>query len=147
MIMSSKLKAKATITPRRSSRAITGSSAADVNENETIARFLFPKECFICGKLRIQRAKKNIYPKLLTTNNAQITIKEASKDKMPAFYFQNQEVDLIANELQFHESCYNTFTHGYSGAYRESLNTTSDVSSIPAEIQSQGDFDSVQRYT
>ena len=70
---------------------------------------LFPKHCFVCKKDRIQHNKKDEYPHLIKTNIGEVSIKLAAKEKMPSFYYENKDEDLIARELKCHRSCYNKF--------------------------------------
>jgi hypothetical protein len=121
------------------------------DSNKTNIDDLFPKECFICGKKRIQRNKKDIVPRLVTTCQAEATIKAAARDKMSSFYYEISEVDLIAKELQYHEACYKSFTHGYSCHYREvSPSLVEPISTAmmltEEEHQQQGDYTSVNEY-
>ena len=60
---------------------------------------LFPKSCIICGKTRTQQNKKGIVPKKIFRLLAEVSIKIAAKDKMCDFYFQNNDLDLVALEL------------------------------------------------
>ena len=70
---------------------------------------LFPKHCFVCKKDRIQHNKKDEYPHLIKTNIGEVSIKLAAKEKMPSFYYENKDEDLIARELKCHRSCYHKF--------------------------------------
>lgn len=113
LILSSKKSSITPIaTPRRSERysVDSGGSIDDLAK-------LFPKECFICNKYRLQRNKKNEFTRLLTTKEGENTVKIASKEKLPTFYNENHDTDLIARELKFHTSCYQTFTIGYSKGF------------------------------
>lgn len=80
----------------------------------------------------------------MTKREAEATIKAAAMDKMPSFYFEISEVDLIATDLQYHDACYSTFTHGYSKLFRNPSPTvneqTSTFSTQEKEIQREGDY-------
>ena len=110
---------------------------------------LFHIECFICGKHRLQRAKKNEFSHLLLTRSGECTIKMASKDKMPSFYYQIKDVDLIAKELKIHDSCFASFTHEYRKSFRdyEMLPDAETATSVTAdEVQKTGNCDAVKKY-
>ena len=127
---------------RRSSRGSGHSSKSETAD-------LFPPQCFICKKQRMQRAKKNIKLRCVTTKKAEITIKAAAKEKMASFYYENKYVDLIAKELQYHEPCYSNFTVGYSELFRENIESSRPVESSNSatdDVQQQGDYASVQQY-
>ena len=80
-----------------------------VSVSSSINSQLFPKHCFVCKKDRIQHNKKDEYPHLIKTNIGEVSIKLAAKEKMPSFYYENKDEDLIARELKCHRSCYNKF--------------------------------------
>ena len=84
---------------RRSERNSTGSSdSVSCSTNSQ----LFAKHCFICKKDRIQYNKKDEYPHLIKTKIGEVSIKLAVKEKMPSFYYENKDEDLIARELKYH---------------------------------------------
>ena len=91
---------------RRSERSSTGSS--DCASSSTNSQ-LFPKHCFACKKDRKQHNKKDEYPHLIKTKIGDVSVKLAAKEKMPSFYYENKDEDLIARELKCHRSCYNKF--------------------------------------
>ena len=70
----------------------------------------------------------------------------AAKDKMPSFYYEIKNAGLIAKELKFHDSCYNTFTHGYSKVFRDCDTVILKDNNQPEEFQQQGDYGSVKEY-
>lgn len=112
---------------------------------------LFPASCFVCGKIRKQRNKKDCPIIVVSTRDAETTIKEAAKDKNLDFYYENKEVDLIAKELRYHRDCYKSFTRGYSSDCRdtsqqETFSTTTSNETRQDEHQLQGDYISVQEY-
>lgn len=101
---------------------------------------MFPKECFICDKYRIQRSKKNEFPRAIQTYDAEFKIKELSKDRLPEFHFKIKNDDLIARELKVHDSCYRKFTAN------EIKEPSSSKFKPQSELQEQGDFSNVQQY-
>ena len=84
---------------RRSERSSTGSS--DSVSSSTNSQ-LIPKYCSICKKDRIQHNKKDEYPHLIKTKNGEVSFKLAAKEKLPSFYYENKDEDLIAQELKCH---------------------------------------------
>ena len=106
----------------------------------------FPKECFICKKYRLQRSKKDEYPIKITTIIAANTIKMIAEEKMPAYYLEIKDLDLIAKELRYHPSCNRSFTRGYSASIRESEQLFPGSLDISDEVQRQGDYESVKKY-
>ena len=122
---------------RRSERSSTGSS--DSVSSSTNSQ-LFPKHCFICKKDRIQHNKKDEYPHLIKTKIGEVSIKLAAKEKMPSFYYENKDKDLIARGLKCHQSCYNKF--------RLSSVRLDDISdnSESREYQEEGNYNSATDY-
>ena len=78
---------------RRSERSSTGSS--DSVSSSTNSQ-LFPKHGSICKKDRIQHNKKDEYPHLIKTKTGELSFKLAAKEKLPSFYYENKDEDLIA---------------------------------------------------
>ena len=78
---------------RRSKRNSTGSS--DSVSSSTNSQ-LFPKHGSICKKDRIQHNKKDEYPHLIKTKTGELSFKLAAKEKLPSFYYENKDEDLIA---------------------------------------------------
>ena len=78
---------------RRSERSSTGSS--DSVSSSTNSQ-LFPKHGSICKKDRIQHNKKDEYPHLIKTKTGEVSFKLAAKEKLPSFYYENKDEDLIA---------------------------------------------------
>ena len=150
MILSSKHASEsstATVTPVRRSERVgsSGNDSALVDENLS-SPSLFPAECFVCGKYRLQHSKRNERTRQLLTRESEITIKMAARDKIPSFFYENESVDLIAKELKFHRSCYKNFTLGYSKVFRERVNVTLQDENQPEEVQEQGDYEAVKQY-
>ena len=106
---------------------------------------LFPPTCFICNLQRRQKNKKDELTQKLVTYDAENTIKSAAKDKMPEFYIANKDEDLIAKELQYHQSCYRSFTRGFSQNYREGASKEPESREITEETNT-GNFESVKEY-
>ena len=97
-------------------------------------------DCFICKKDRIKHNKKDEYPHLIKTKIGEVSIKLAAKERMPSFYYENKDEDLIAQELKCHRSCYNKF--------RLSSVRFDDISdnSESREYQEEGNYNSVTDY-
>ena len=64
---------------------------------------------------------------------------------MPEFYIANKDEDLIAKELQYHQSCYRSFTRGFSQNYREGASKEPESRELTEETNT-GDFESVKEY-
>ena len=97
-------------------------------------------DCFICKKDRIKHNKKDEYPHLIKTKIGEVSIKLAAKEKMPSFYYENKDKDLIARGLKCHQSCYNKF--------RLSSVRLDDISdnSESREYQEEGNYNSATDY-
>ena len=87
---------------------------------------MFPDKCFICSRVRIQVHKKDEYPVVVTLDKVESSIKAAAKVKMPTFYFEVKEMDLIAKELKYHVTCYKTFIIGFTESPRQ-INETNEM--------------------
>ena len=97
-------------------------------------------DCFICKKDRIKHNKKDEYPHLIKTKIGEVSIKLAAKEKMPSFYYENKDGDLIAQELKCHRSCYNKFR--LSSARFDDISDNSES----REYQEEGNYNSVTDY-
>ena len=53
-------------------------------------------------KDRIHHNKKDEYPHLIKTKIGEVSFKFAAKEKLPSFYYESKDEDLIAQELQGH---------------------------------------------
>ena len=122
---------------RRSEKSSTGSSDSVSSSTNS---HLFPKHCFICKKDRIQHNKKDEYPHLIKTNIGEVSIKLAAKEKMPLFYYENKDEDLIARELKCHRSCYNKFR--LSSVRFDDISDNSEF----RVYQDEGNYNSVTDY-
>lgn len=98
----------------RLSRGSSSSSSAD-----TV--WLFPKECNICKKYRVQYKGKRVFPIQIATNDAVCTIKAAAYAKDQDMYGEIKDVCLFAKEFKTHDHCYRDFTRGFTKKSRESV--------------------------
>jgi len=103
---------------------------------------LYPKECNICSKFRVQYKTKKYEPYKITTIDAQRTIKAAARVKDEKLYAEIQHLDLIAKEFKVHMHCYQNFTRGYSEG--SAISTSSSTSSSTS--YDRGDFETVKEY-
>ena len=99
---------------RSSKRLSQGSSS----KFETTAQ-LFPEECYICKKNRVQHKGKKVYPVKVTTDDAVISIKTAAQSKNSDMYIK--DMCLFAKEFKTHMHCYKEFTRGFTRKAREQL--------------------------
>ena len=130
-------------TPGRRSERVSSeeTNSTEVHLNRSN---IFSDECFICGKYRLQQSKQDKFPRKLVTKDGEISIKKAARDKMHSFYYENESVDLIARELKFHDSCYTTFTFGYSGKHQNSEPVV--LLNDAQEVQQQGNYEAVKQH-
>ena len=115
--------------------------------NNSSNKFLFPPECFIFGIYRKQCSKHDEYNRILLKDGEQ-TIRLAAEHKLPLFYRKNKAIDLISNELRFHESCYKTFTYGYSNSFTEKKLDLPLLNNSQSEedLQEQGNYEDMKQY-
>ena len=78
--------------------------------------WLYPDNCQICGKIRIQIKNVRSTPYKITSFDAASSIKRAAKAKDPSHYCEIENVDLIAKEYKVHKTCYITFKRGFLAA-------------------------------
>ena len=94
---------------------------------------LFPKESFVCKKLRKTVKTKTYIPYKITTINAEMKIKEAAEMKNDhKLLGQIQDVALIAKELMMHK------------CYLECLSSKTKDTAQEDIQETQGDFDKVK---
>ena len=84
---------------------------------------LFPPECQICGKHRIQHKNVRYTPYVITSNTAAQAIKKATEAKDQLQFYKIQDLDLIAKE--YHKPCYQNYTKGFSSKAEESTGVSS----------------------
>ena len=72
----------------------------------------------------------------------------AAEYKLPLFYRKNKAIDLISSELRLHESCYKTFTYGYSNSFTEKKLDLPLLNKSQSEedLQEQGNYEDVKQY-
>ena len=107
------------------------------------AAWIYPKECNICSKFRVQHKNKKFEPYKITTKNAQSAIKNAAKATDETLYIEISNLDLIAKEFKVHEHCYQNFTRGFSHAQSSSLSSSSQAKPF---IYDTGKFEKVKEY-
>lgn len=78
------------------------------------AAWVYPKECNLCQRFRVQHKRRKYEPYLISTHDAEQTIKTAAKDKDPKLFHEIQHLDLIAKEFKYHKHCYQQLTSGYA---------------------------------
>ena len=100
--------------------------------------WLYPKECNICSKFRVQHRNKKFEPYKIATYDTQRTIKAAANAKDKKLYSEIESLDLIAKEFKVHAHCYQNFTRGFS----DGSSTSSSTKTAPA--YDSGDFDAVK---
>ena len=124
---------------RRSKRSSVSTDSDDVVK-------LFPKECFICGKLRIQKSKIDEHPIVITTTKVVNIIRIATQIKNPELYLEIKDTDLVAKELRYHPSCYRNYTRDFNESEIQRKEQELFPNSTSGEFQRQGDYESVKEY-
>ena len=72
---------------------------------------LYPKECNFCKKYRVKRKQRHYLPITITTEQTANTLKQAAEaHEDQSLFYEIKDVDLIAKEFKYHESCYKEFT-------------------------------------
>lgn len=104
---------------------------------------LYPKECNICLKFRVQHKNKKYEPYKIATYDAQRTIKAAAKDKNEKLYAEIESLDLIAKEFKVHQHCYQNFTRGFNAASTSSSSST--LATSKDDSYERGDFEAVKQ--
>ena len=112
------LSAKQNVTAARISRR-QSSSGSTAN--------IYPDICQICKKTRVQFKGKKVSPIVITTFDAQHTIKEAAKAKDPILYEEIKYEYLITREFKIHAHCRCNLTRGFGKKSRE-LENQNEVS-------------------
>ena len=102
--------------------------------------WIYPKECNICYKYKIQHKGKSMFPTKLTTTNAAKSIKSAAEKYKPDLFFEIEDLDLITKEFKYHQTpCYKSFTKDVNSATdKKSKNDTS------SDTNEKGDFKGVE---
>ena len=119
-------------------RRVSKRLSLDSSASSEIA-WIYPKECNICKKFKIQHKGISLFPKKIATQAAVGTIKSAAERNHPDMYYEIKDLDLIAKEFKYHQTpCYKTFTKDSTipGAGKESHKNEVD------EIK--GDFEAVK---
>ena len=105
----------------------------------TSSSWVYPKECNICKKYKIQHKGKAIFPETITTQNAVNTVKLAAKKPHQEMYFEIKDLDLIAKEFKYHQTpCYKNFTKEKCTVISIELPDCNELS------ETKGDFKAVE---
>jgi len=98
--------------------------------------WIYPKNCNLCGKYRIQHLTKKYEPYTITTYNAATSIKTAAKNKNQKLYQEIEHLDLIAKEFKVHKTCYKTFT-----LTSNSTPVSSSTQNLEADLNNSSTYD------
>ena len=107
--------------------------------------WVYPKECNLCSKHRIQFKRTKYVPYKIETHDAEMTIKAAAKDKNETLYNEIKDLDLIAKEFKVHKHCYQHYTTGYAAGSR-SKETDANGTTEPESSYSAGKFEEVKQF-
>ena len=100
--------------------------SAPTGSSHLAPAWVYPKECNICLKHRLQYKNKRTEPYTVVTFDAASSTKAAAKVKNENLYVEIKDLDLIAKEFKVHRYCYHQFTHGYTkGVRNEEQQSTS----------------------
>ena len=102
------------VKPRLSTRLSSPASASASSSKEITSKDLFPKECCFCNKVYKKVSSKKKAAIVITTHDAEATIKAYAREKNPTWFAEIRETDLIAKELRYHIACYRSQTLGFS---------------------------------
>ena len=102
----------ASVTLKRSMRRSQGPSSLE-------AAWLFPEECYICKKVRVQYKGKKLLPVKIAATDAVDSVKAAARAKNMEMYLEIKDLCLFAKEFKTHVHCYKDFTRGYTKKDRE----------------------------
>ena len=105
--------------------------------------WVYPKNCNLCGKYRIQHQRKKYEPYTITTFNAATSIKAAAKSKNEKLYKEIVDLDLIAKEFKVHKTCYQKFTFSYSSPAASS-SSSQNLEINDNSTYDKGNFDEVK---
>ena len=88
-------------------------------ENERTGAWVYPPECNICKKLRVQHNNKRVLPVKIATFQCAETIKAAAKEKNPDMYYEILDLDIVAKEFKMHDHCRKSFLKEFGEETRE----------------------------
>ena len=74
--------------------------------------WVYPKECNLCAKFRVQHKAEKYKPCKIRTYTVENTVKAAAKDKNEKFYSEIKNLDLITKKFKFHKHYYQQYTNG-----------------------------------
>ena len=86
------------------------------------------------------RKKLRALKKLVTisTINACITVKVAAQSKSPSLFAEIHDLDLIVKEFKYHQSCYSSFTFGFTDSTTKSVEKS--------KTMHETNFDAVKKF-
>ncbi|MEM7299100.1 MAG: hypothetical protein AAF391_12645, partial [Bacteroidota bacterium] len=128
-------------------RILAGSTSSETNQTEqsrlsrssssssmTGTVNLYPKECYLCKKYRVQIKGKKVLPTQIATNDAVSTIRAAAQAQNEEMYREIKDTDLFAKEFKTHDHCYRQFTRGYTKKSRDSLEAQDQLKNVSETI-------------
>ena len=115
------------------------------------SKILYPKECQLCNKFRVQYQKKRYEPYKILTFDAEKALKAAAKVKKNELFNEIKDIDLISKEFKVHKHCYRQFTHGFTSGITkdDDFNVTVDevgmnaADELKTSCYEKGNFDGV----
>ena len=107
--------------------------------------WIYPKECNLCLKYRVQYKSKKYEPYQITTYAAENTIKAAAKAKNEMLYKEIKDLDLIAKEFKVHKHCYQQYTSGHAFSSRSNVADDKEMSSEESSYDT-GKFNEVKEF-
>ena len=106
---------------------------------------LYPKECNLCSKFRVQYRNKRYEPYQIVTEDAQRKIKAAAKVKDQNLYAEINHLDLISREFKVHRHCYQNFTRDVTESSSTCVTASSASTSISIPYD-KANFEAVKNF-
>ena len=122
-------------------RRQSGRSQSPLSSSNS-STWVYPKECNLCSKYRVQFKNKKYEPYLISTYATEATIKAAANDKNDKLYHEIEHLDLIAKEFKVHKQCYQKFSSGYALSAR----CSEEVNQPKESSYSEGKFKEVTKF-
>jgi len=107
---------------------------------------VYPKECNLCSKFRVQHNRQKVVPYKIVTKDAQNSIKAAAKTKNNQLHAEIESLDLIAKEFKVHAHCYKSFTRGFEKNSIQTSNIDLTPSIPKTSAYDNGNFDGVVQH-
>ena len=105
---------------------------------EHSTRNIYPKECNIYKRYRIERSGRHLLPTTISTQQAVNTIKEATEAKEDqSLYYEIKDLDLIAKEFKYHDVCCREFTTKEDVTHKKRKS--------PEDVRDTGNFEAVAK--